>query len=448
MSGGRDVEGIGWFTGLATQAVEADLRPRTNLPQKPGSPQQLALTLKSNLPEPASLTAAIEAKGIELKPESLTLTLEPGQEQALQFDYPFPAEPALIPLTLTLTFAHGRQAVQRWLRFTEGKAVVVDLAKLAPGHTGIQLRGKAEALLTAESGAQFRAAMNMVGGVEKAGFFCHPPYQGGVGLAFGEFETALPDAPCAFESFVGFTDGSTTADGCEFSLNVKAGGTWETVGKLQFGELKRWKPFRADLSRFRGKKVALRLVTDVGPADNSSSDWAAWGEPRIVYAGDYLAVEVLDKPVPLPIGPPPIPLQGLRAADLKTIVEAKVILDGAGVNHGEHTSHVYLNDVRIGITPASRSDTEWSEKQEVPVPVEALKAIGPRNVVTIRNPGQDCFKVRAVHLWFKLQDGRIGTSRVANGPFCSDAGWQFAEGEGVAVGSDLPAMACDIPVTE
>jgi hypothetical protein len=184
----------------------------------------------------------------------------------------------------------------------------------------------------------------------------------------------------------------------------------------------------------------------VGPADNSASDWAAWGEPRIVLAGDRMAVEVLDKEPPPPFGPPPVPLQGLKADDLKTIVEAKVILDGAGVNHGEYTSHVYLNDVRVGITPASRSDTEWSERQEVPMPPEALKAVGPRNVVSIKNPGQDCFKVRRVYLWFRLQDGRVGTSRVANGPFCSDAGWLHAEGEGVPLGNDLPAMECDVPV--
>lgn len=68
-----------------------------------------------------------------------------------------------------------------------------------------------------------------------------------------------------------------------------------TVGSLQFGELKKWQPFRADLSAFRGKKVALRLVTDVGPAGNSHSDWAAWGEPRVVLGGERLAVEVLDR---------------------------------------------------------------------------------------------------------------------------------------------------------
>jgi len=36
-------------------------------------------------------------------------------------------------------------------------------------------------------------------------------------------------------------------------------------------------------------------VTDVGPADDSNSDWAAWGEPRVVLSGERLAVEVLEK---------------------------------------------------------------------------------------------------------------------------------------------------------
>ena len=55
----------------------------------------------------------------------------------------------------------------------------------------------------------------------------------------------------------------------------------------QHGELKKWKAFRADLSWWRGRKVVLRLVTDVGPADNSSSDWAMWGDPRIVLIDGY-----------------------------------------------------------------------------------------------------------------------------------------------------------------
>ena len=313
--GGQAAEGVGWFTGIAARAVEAEAAPAAAAPQRPGSTQQLVLSLKSNLPEAAEVAVAAEAEGIALSPRQRALRLEPGRDETLSLAYVLPTEPAVVPLTFAFTLPHGSQGVRRWLRFTPGKAVAMDLAKLAPDRTGVQFRGKQEELLTAESGASFRAAANTVGGVEKPGFFCHPPYKGGVGLAFGEFEVTLPDEPCEFETLVGFADGSTTADGCVFSVQVReppagskpAGGSgaggWETVGRLQFGELKRWQFFRADLSPFRGKRVALRLVTDVGPADDSNSDWAAWGEPRIVLAGERLAVEVLDQPPRAPGGP-------------------------------------------------------------------------------------------------------------------------------------------------
>ncbi|HUT33268.1 MAG TPA: hypothetical protein VNE39_07305 [Planctomycetota bacterium] len=297
--GEREAEGIGWFTGIAARAMDMTVRPGSATPQPPGSPQALLLTLRSNLPAEAPVTVRATSLPVGLT-LSATRSLPARVEHVQRLAYTVPEAPSVARLTLSVECAPlgVRPLVERqdhWLRFTRSKAVALDLAKLAPARAGIQFRGKAEEPLRADSGASFRAASNTVGGVEKAGFFCHPPYQGGVGSAFGEFEVALPDEACAFETLVGFTDGSSTADGCVFSVEVKAGEKWETAGKLQFGELKRWMPFRADLSSFRGKKVAIRLVTDVGPADDSNSDWAAWGEPRVVLAGDRLAVEVLDK---------------------------------------------------------------------------------------------------------------------------------------------------------
>jgi len=296
--GEREAEGVGWLTGIASRAVDVAARPASATPQPPGSQQELVVALRSNLPAEAPVALSLFSPSLILKPRLAELRLRPGVEQAVAFRYVLPAEPGVAAIEVKAHHGFGQsptEARRLWLRFTRGEAVAADLSRLAPVRTGVQFRGKAEEPLGAESGASFRAASNTVGGVDKPGFFCHPPYKGGVGSAFGEFEVALPDEACEFEALVGFTDGSTTADGCLFSLDVKAGKQWETVGKLLFGELKRWAPFRADLSRFRGKRVTLRLMTDVGPADNSSSDWAAWGEPRIVLAGERLAVEVLDR---------------------------------------------------------------------------------------------------------------------------------------------------------
>lgn len=49
-------------------------------------------------------------------------------------------------------------------------------------------------------------------------------------------------------------------------------------------------------------------------------------------------------------------------------------------------------------------------------------------------------KIRSICLRFELADGRRGSSDVDNGPYCSGAGWEFQEGQSVAVGEDLPQV--------
>jgi len=448
--GEKEEQRVRWFTGLASRAIDVELKRAADTPQKPATPQQFLLRMKSNLPQPVEVDVVGKAKGIALAPSAEDLKLFRQKEQPLTMSfrlptapavvkhllhYVLPTEPTVVPMTLTFTFPQGKQTVERWLRVTKRAATMLDLTKVEPSDRGIAYRGKAEQPLTADSGACFYAANRTVGGVEKAGFFCHPPYKGGVGYAFAEFRVTLPDEPCAFETLVGFVDGSSTTDGCVFSVQLreppagsKPAGGYLTLSQLQFAELKKWQPFRADLSKFRGKKVTLRLTTDVGPADDSNSDWAFWGEPRIVLAGDRLLPEIFTEKPELPIGPPLIPLKGLKASDLRNIAEAKVLLDGAGVDGGNYRSDVYLNEIFIGYTPGSRADTSWTEKQALPVPPRALKTIGPRNVVRIRNPRHDWMKVRRVHLWFLLRDGRVGTSVVINGPFATPPEWPYAEG--------------------
>ena len=57
-------------------------------------------------------------------------------------------------------------------------------------------------------------------------------------------------------------------------------------------------------------------------------------------------------------------------------------------------------------------------------------------------------KVRRIHLWFRLRDGRVGTSVLVNGPFSTPPTWPHSEGILVPHGQPLPPMACDIPVAK
>jgi len=148
---------------------------------------------------------------------------------------------------------------------------------------GYRLRGGEERSGDVTTGASFHAQDDIVcGGVTRAGLFSHPPYQGGVGYSYADFEPIpLPDEPCELHVWVGIKDGGHVSDGVDFIVEATPeGGERTEIARVNTGE-RSWRELSADLSPFRGKRVGIRLVADVGPRDNSTSDWASWGEPTI-----------------------------------------------------------------------------------------------------------------------------------------------------------------------
>ncbi len=61
-----------------------------------------------------------------------------------------------------------------------------------------------------------------------------------------------------------------------------------------------WTPLEADLSAFAGKRVRIKLISNVGPADNSSGDWACWARMRIESRLPTLVVTLHESRVELP----------------------------------------------------------------------------------------------------------------------------------------------------
>ena len=77
---------------------------------------------------------------------------------------------------------------------------------------------------------------------------------------------------------LGKRDGTDRGDGIRFMLFVSEVGQPEVLaGEVTHADHK-WIPFTADLSKWRGKKVVLRLVSDAGLAGNTQGDHAAWAE--------------------------------------------------------------------------------------------------------------------------------------------------------------------------
>jgi hypothetical protein len=140
--------------------------------------------------------------------------------------------------------------------------------------------GEEEAFDMTEVGAHCEIAGMSCGGVYKDAFFMHPPWQKGkTGCAYARVETTLPDEDeLVFQASLGKRDRTDIGDGIHFMFFVAAEGQPETLlGETTLAEHK-WIPFTADLSKWRGKKVTMRLVSDVGPTGNSTGDHAAWAD--------------------------------------------------------------------------------------------------------------------------------------------------------------------------
>jgi hypothetical protein len=137
-------------------------------------------------------------------------------------------------------------------------------------------------------GATFAAMRMASGGVEKKAIFAHPPWKGFRGATRGEYPVQLPDADGLALTFaVGLRDGIEQTDGVRFRVEVDGRAVFE-----RFWAAAQWSAGRVDIAPFRGKKVAIALVTD--PHGDSNFDWAGWGEPRIV-VGDKVVYDFVEK---------------------------------------------------------------------------------------------------------------------------------------------------------
>ena len=133
--------------------------------------------------------------------------------------------------------------------------------------------------LARETGAGAFPSSATVGGVEKRGFYMHPPYRGVTGSTFMRWKLTLPDEPLDFVVDVGKVDRSSLGDGTLYRIEVADGKGRHPVASLQTNEHK-WQTLTADLSPWRGKTVRLYLISDPGPARNHVADHSSWADLR------------------------------------------------------------------------------------------------------------------------------------------------------------------------
>ena len=132
---------------------------------------------------------------------------------------------------------------------------------------------------------QSRASLNVRtetrGGVSRQALTMHPPWTGGQGTLFAEYRLTLPQTgPIRLTFFNAIRDHSEDeppSDGVTFRVWVDENQVFE-----RHTDSKEWLEGEADLGRFGGQTVLLRLETHPGPKRDTTCDSSYWGEPTLV----------------------------------------------------------------------------------------------------------------------------------------------------------------------
>ena len=293
----------------------------------------------------------------------------------------------------------------------------------------------------ANTGALANYRTNLTcGNVEKAGWFMHPPYMGGVGYTYVTYNMDVPnDEAAMFRAVVGKQDGSDYGDGIWYYVYVIADGKETKVGEQHVKE-HAWRPIVANLAPWRGKNVLLKLVSDVGPADNPTGDWSCWAEMRLE-SKDVRFARSLDKlGAQFTFEEPKDYVKGLTTADLRKAKRGWFCYDGQGFNSnpGSYESYGVLNGVNFGLLKQSNGDEvkgTWGEEVRNELSDKALKALVKYNRFELINTGEDYFKLRRFRIVLELEDGRMVSSKIMTSAVTQPGEWVHAEGILVSMSS-------------
>ncbi|MDZ7620190.1 MAG: hypothetical protein U1E05_24580, partial [Patescibacteria group bacterium] len=389
--------------------------------------RSLKLSLVSHLGQRAEATATLVG-------QTQPFVLEPDATASLEFSFARPEKEEVRELLLEVRAGELRYSRGWWLK---AEKALVPLAEFGTNIAGgRRLRDGEEEPLDSASGAQVHWTERACGGETRPTLFMHPPYKTGTGCAYALFAPIdLPKEPAAaLRCEIGKADGSDAGDGVLFRVAVvEQDGTETVVAQRQWME-HAWTPLEADLTRWAGQRVRLKLISDVGPANNSSGDWACWTGIRVESREPVLEVTLHEEPVALRFEPGPRPAEGLSAEQLRKAASATLHYQAIGLQcGGQYVSLGSLNGVPLGPVPSAGGNEQegvWGEGR-MPVGPEPIASLDLINRFTLDNPGRDCFKIRRVWLELVFPDGRSCTSRVSTPTFTQPPNWLYSEGTGV-----------------
>lgn len=421
----RQIEGA-WIDFTVVPMTYSDVRLEDNT---------LVVTLRSNFANPRDITVSAAGK-------TQTVQGLPGKPAEVRLDLGEPTEETAELLEITLRSGEFRQTLERGMRVEMGYRPVASLPE--KWQAGMCLRGEKESYSMGQTLAHVVIGRSTCGEVTKNGIKMHPPYVGGVGYAFAVYDPIdLPARPAAvFRASVGKADGSDLGDGILYKVAVVTEEGKESIVGQTLVQKHEWLPIEGDLSAFAGQTVRIKIISDVGEADNSSGDWACWTDMRIE-ARDATLERVLEaegEAYRRESGPWPV--TGLTRDDLRRAKGGVLHYEGIGLSGtgDEYGTFAVINGVLLGnMAPAGGIETQnvWSEQVSVPLTPEAIATLDFRNKFELRNPRRDCFKVRRFWIELDLADGRKCSSDISTAVFTQPPEWLYAEGIGVPFGENI-----------
>lgn len=359
---------------------------------------------------------------------------KPGEWAKVAFALPPDGTPGMRLISATIS---DEQSSQRWqsglISTFAPERLAVDL--LENWRSTLRQRQAPETADLGGSGARVeRQKVMSCGDVSHNGIFMHPPWKGQVGAVGANYDLELPrtDDAWFFRALVGKRDGSHLGDGILFQVAVRnAAGEERLLAEHTVAE-HRWELLSADLTAYAGQKITLVLISDVGPNDDSSGDWACWADLRIESSRQVVSYELDPLPERYAQEAPKTDLV-IGPELLATAIRGWLCYEGQGFDSREQSypSTGVLNGVDIGLLSAasgSESNNTWSDEQRTPIPANALRSIGTHNVFTLHNPQHDYFKIRRFRLLLELADGSTVSSYTSTAVFTQPIGWPHAEG--------------------
>jgi hypothetical protein len=157
-----------------------------------------------------------------------------------------------------------------------------DFTDLSRARFGIRYQG---ADYPIGFGAVVAIQTHVVGGESRTGIFIHPPWQGQVGgETFAEY-TVPVSTGAALRFSVGVDDGASCTDGVTFGVTVNGTEIWSR--NFSRGA---WHDAAVNLAAYAETTVALRLISNPGPAGNPGCDAASW--TNVLIAAPTPAIDV------------------------------------------------------------------------------------------------------------------------------------------------------------